>query len=131
MRNRCYLKKSRKRNNDYYNRELLLNEKIREFKNKYYSLSNPPIASEYHEMDVLRREIKYLFSCQEHHVWQKSFNRKHAYFSQLSLFKSIYMMWKRFTCFIYLEEYHNVPHHIALWAKYNGSKMVPTGVFGT
>lgn len=123
--------KRRPRNNEYYNREIMLNRKIRTFKNNFYNLHNPPIASEYDEMNELRLDIKYLLRCQEHHVWQKSFNRKHAYFSQLSLFKSIYMKWKRLTAFIYLEEYHNVPHHIAMWAKSVGSAMVPTKVFGT
>jgi hypothetical protein len=119
------------RNNEYYNRELLLNGKIREFKNNYYNLSNPPIASEYRKMDELRRDIKYLLRCQEYQVWQKSYNRKHAYFSQLSLFKSIYMLWKKFTFFVYIEEYHNVPHHLALWARTIGANMVPNGLFGT
>ena len=119
------------RNNDYFEREKLLNRKIRQFKNNYYNLSHPPIASEYHEMDALRREIKHLLRLQEYQVWQKSYNRKHAYFSQLSLFKSMYMMWKRFTCFMYLEEYHHVPHHIAMWAKVIGSTMVPGRCFGT
>jgi hypothetical protein len=123
--------KRRSGNDGYYDREQMLNRKIRTFKNNFYNLHNPPIASEYDEMNELRLNIKYLFRCQEHHVWQKSFNRKHAYFSQLSLFKSIYMKWKRLTAFIYLEEYHNVPHHIAMWAKSVGSTRVPTKVFGT
>ena len=117
-------------NNQYYERELLLNKKIREFQNKYYSL-NLESSPDYQEMDRLRREIKHLFSLQELQVWQKSYNRKHAYFSQLSLFKSMYMMWKRMTFFIYIEQYHDVPHHIALWAKTIGANMVPDGVFGT
>lgn len=121
----------RSRNDGYYDREILINRKIRTFKNNFYNLHNPPLASEYGEMNELRLDIKYLLRRQEHHVWQKSFNRKHAYFSQLSLFKSIYMKWKRFTAFIYLEEYHKVPHHIALWAKIVGSTRVPTKVFGT
>lgn len=128
---RRFHRKSKKSNNEYYNRELLLNKKIREFRNKFYNLSNPPLASEYDEMNMLRLDIKHLFHCQEHHVWQKSFNRKHAYFSQLSLFKSIYMMWKRATFFIYIEVCHDVPHHISLWAQYVGASMVPTKVFGT
>ncbi len=119
------------RNNDYYNRELLLNRKIREFQNDYYNLSKPPLPEEYRQMDMLRRDIKYLLRCQEYQVWQKSYNRKHAYFSQLSLFKSMYMMWKRLTFFIYIEQYHDVPHHIALWAKTIGANMVLGGVFGT
>lgn len=82
-------------------------------------------------MDMLRREIKYLFSLQESQVWQKSYNRKHAYFSQLSLFKSMYMMWKRDTFFTYIEEYHDVPHHISMWAKDIGANLVSTPVFGT
>jgi len=127
---RCY-KSTKKRNNVYFEREKLINRKIREFKNNYYNLSNPPIASEYHEMYVLRREIKHLLRLQEYQVWQRSYRRKHAYFSQLTLFKSIYMMWKRFTCFVYLEEYHHVPHHIAMWAKYIGSTLVPGRCFGT
>lgn len=131
MARRRYNKKKRSRHNEYYNRELLLNKKIREFQNKFYNLHNPPIESEYRSMNELRWNIKDLFRRQEHHVWQKSFNRKHAYFSQLSLFKSIYMMWKRFTFFIYIEVCHDVPHHIALWARDVGSKMVPTRVFGT
>lgn len=127
---------SRRRNrksahNEYYQREQLLNRKIREFQNNYYNLSNPPIASEYHEMDVLRREIKYLLRQQEYQVWQKSYNRKHAYFNQLSLFKSMYMLWKRYTCFVYLEEYHQVPHHIASWAKCIGSTLIDGRCFGT
>ena len=121
----------RNRNNDYYNRELLLNKKIRQFQNDYYNLSNPPSREEYRKMDALRRDIKYLLRCQEYQVWQKSYNRKHAYFSQLSLFKSMYMMWKRHTFFTHIEEYHDVPHHLALWAKTIGSNMVPKGVFGT
>ncbi|WP_297828240.1 hypothetical protein [uncultured Methanobrevibacter sp.] len=128
---RKHSKKRRHKNNDYYNRELLLNKKIKEFQNKYYELSNPPLPSEYREMDQLRHHIKYLLRCQEYQVWQKSYNRKHAYFSQLSLFKSMYMLWKRLTFFVYIEEYHNVPHHIALWAKTIGANMVPNGVFGT
>ena len=119
------------RDNDYYAREQLLNRKIRQFQNGYYKLSNPPLAEEYREMDSLRREIKYLLRCQEYQVWQKSYNRKHAYFDQLSLFKSMYMMWKRLTFFTYIEEYHQVPHHIALWAKTIGANMVPNRVFGT
>ena len=118
-------------NNDYYEREQLLNRKIRQFQNGYYNLSNPPLREEYREMDSLRRQIKYLLRCQEYQVWQKSYNRKHAYFSQLSLFKSMYMMWKRLTFFTYIEEYHQVPHHIVLWAKTIGANMVPNGVFGT
>ena len=119
------------RDNDYYAREQLLNRKIRQFQNGYYNLSDPPLREEYREMDSLRREIKYLLRCQEYQVWQKSYNRKHAYFDQLSLFKSMYMMWKRLTFFTYIEEYHQVPHHIALWAKTVGANMVPNGVFGT
>ena len=53
-------KSNRRNNNEYFEREKLINRKIRQFKNKYYNLSNPPIASEYHEMDVLRREIRCL-----------------------------------------------------------------------
>ena len=121
----------RRKNNDYFEREKEINRKIRKFKNNFYNLSNPPCASEYHEMDVLRREIKYLLRQQEYQVWQRSPRRKHAYFSQLSLFKSMYMMWKRHTCFVYLEEYHHVPHHIAMWAKYIGSTLVPGRCFGT
>jgi hypothetical protein len=82
-------------------------------------------------MDRLRREIKHLFSLQELQVWQKSYNRKHAYFSQLTLFKSMYMMWKRATFFTYIEQYHNVPHHISMWARHIGANQVPTEVFGT
>lgn len=119
------------RDNDYYAREQLLNRKIRQFQNGYYNLSDPPLREEYREMDSLRRQIKYLLRCQEYQVWQKSYNRKHAYFDQLSLFKSMYMMWKRLTFFTYIEEYHQVPHHIALWAKTVGANMVPNGVFGT
>ena len=131
MRRKNKRMRRRQRNNDYYEREQLLNRKIRQFQNDYYNLSNPPLPDEYRRMDVLRRDIKYLLRCQEYQVWQKSYNRKHAYFSQLSLFKSIYMMWKRFTFFIYIEVCHDVPHHIALWARNVGSKMVPTRVFGT
>lgn len=117
-------------NNQYYERELLLNKKIREFQNKYYSL-NLESSPNYREMDRLRREIKHLFSLQELQVWQKSYNRKHAYFSQLALFKSMYMLWKRATFFTYIEEYHNVPHHISMWARHIGANQVPTEVFGT
>ena len=117
-------------NNQYYERELLLNKKIREFQNKYYSL-NLESSPDYQEMDRLRREIKHLFSLQELQVWQKSYNRKHAYFSQLALFKSMYMLWKRATFFTYIEEYHDVPHHISMWAKHIGANQVPAGVFGT
>ena len=117
-------------NNQYYERELLLNKKIREFQNKYYSL-NLESSPDYQEMDRLRREIKHLFSLQELQVWQKSYNRKHAYFSQLALFKSMYMLWKRATFFTYIEEYHNVPHHISMWARHIGANQVPTEVFGT
>lgn len=120
-----------RRTNEYYEREQELNRKIREFQNKYYSLQSPSTPAQYREMDMLRREIKYLFSLQESQVWQKSYNRKHAYFSQLSLFKSMYMMWKRATFFTYLEEYHNVPHHISMWAKDIGSNLVSGRVFGT
>lgn len=118
-------------NNEYYNRELLLNKKIKQFQNDYYNLSNPPLPSEYRRMDALRKDIKYLLRCQEYQVWQKSYNRKHAYFNQLSLFKSMYMLWKRLTFFTYIEIYHHVPHHIALWAKTIGANMVPGRVFGT
>lgn len=131
MARKRFNKHKKSRNNEYYERELLLNKKIREFQNNFYNLHDPPIASEYNAMNELRWNIKDLFRRQEHHVWQKSFNRKHAYFSQLSLFKSIYMMWKRFTFFIYIEECFDVPHHIAMWARNVGSKMVPKGVFGT
>lgn len=123
--------RKRHRNNAYYDRELLLNKKIRQFQNDYYNLSNPPLPEEYRRMDMLRRDIKYLLRCQEYKVWKKSYNRKHAYFDQLTLFKSMYMMWKRKTFFIYIEEYHNVPHHLALWAKTIGANMVPGRVFGT
>lgn len=118
------------KNSPYYERELLLNRKIREFQNKYYTL-NLESSPNYQEMDRLRREIKYLFSLQELQVWQKSYNRKHAYFSQLTLFKSMYMLWKRATFFTYIEQYHNVPHHISMWARHIGAKMVPNPVFGT
>lgn len=118
------------KNNQYYERELLLNRKIKEFQNKYYSL-NLESSPDYREMDRLRREIKHLFSLQELQVWQKSYNRKHAYFSQLALFKSMYMLWKRATFFTYIEEYHDVPHHISMWARHIGANQVPTEVFGT
>ncbi len=117
-------------NNQYYERELLLNRKIREFQNKYYTLDLQS-SPDYREMDRLRREIKHLLSLQELQVWQKSYNRKHAYFDQLALFKSMYMLWKRATFFTYIEEYHNVPHHISMWAKDIGAKQVPGRVFGT
>ena len=55
-----------RRNDDYYNRELLLNRKIRQFQNDYYNLSNPPLPDEYRKMDALRREIKHLLRCQEY-----------------------------------------------------------------
>lgn len=119
------------RNSEYYERELLLNRMIRQFQRDYYNLSTPPTNEEYVEMDVLRREIKYLLRCQEYQVWQKSYNRKHAYFSQLSLFKSMYMMWKRLTVANYLEEYHGVPHHVSMWVKDIGSQRLPGKVFGT
>ena len=118
------------KNNKYYERELLLNRKIKEFQNKYYSL-NLESSPDYREMDRLRREIKHLLSIQELQVWQKSYNRKHAYFSQLALFKSMYMLWKRATFFTYIEEYHDVPHHISMWARHIGANQVPTEVFGT
>ena len=130
MRGRKYSRR-RHKDNDYYRREQLLNKKIRQFQNDYYNLSDPPCPDEYRHMDALRREIKYLLRCQEYQVWQKSYNRKHAYFSQLSLFKSMYMKWKRLTFFIYIEIYHKVPHHIALWAKTIGANLVPNRVFGT
>lgn len=120
----------RHRNSEYYERELLLNRKIREFQNKYYTLDLQS-SPNYREMDRLRREIKHLFSLQELEVWQKSYNRKHAYFDQLALFKSMYTLWKRATFFTYIEEYHNVPHHISMWAKVIGANQVPTRVFGT
>ena len=120
----------RHKNNEYYERELLLNRKIREFQNKYYTLDLQS-SPNYQEMDRLRREIKHLLSLQELEVWQKSYNRKHAYFDQLALFKSMYMLWKRATFFTYIEEYHNVPHHISMWAKVIGANQVPTRVFGT
>ena len=119
----------RHNNNLYYEREQLLNRKIREFQNKYYALDLES-SPDYREMDRLRREIKHLFSLQELEVWQKSYNRKHAYFDQLALFKSMYMMWKRATFFTYIEQYHNVPHHISMWAKHIGANQVPTEVFG-
>ena len=119
----------RHNNNQYYEREQLLNRKIREFQNKYYALDLES-SPDYQEMDRLRREIKHLFSLQELEVWQKSYNRKHAYFDQLALFKSMYMMWKRATFFTYIEQYHNVPHHISMWAKHIGAIQVPTEVFG-
>lgn len=118
------------KNNQYYERELLLNRKIKEFQNKYYSL-NLESSPDYREMDRLRREIKHLLSLQELQVWQKSYNRKHAYFSQLALFKSMYMLWKRATFFTYIEEYHDVPHHISMWARHIGANQVSTEVFGT
>ena len=119
----------RHNNNLYYEREQLLNRKIREFQNKYYALDLES-SPDYRDMDRLRREIKHLFSLQELEVWQKSYNRKHAYFDQLALFKSMYMMWKRATFFTYIEQYHNVPHHISMWAKHIGANQVPTEVFG-
>lgn len=120
-----------KRDNEYYKREVKLNRKIRQFNNGYCNLEHPSTPAQYREMDMLRREIKYLFSLQELQVWQKSYNRKHAYFSQLSLFKAIYSMWKRDTFFTYIEEYHDVAHHISMWAKDIGSGLVSTPVFGT
>ena len=119
-----------RRNNEYYKREQELNRKIREFQNKYY-LYRPSTPAQYREMDMLRREIKYLLSLQGSQVWQKSYNRKHAYFDQLTLFKSMYMMWKRDTFFTYIEEYHDVPHHISMWARDIGSNLVSGPVFGT
>lgn len=127
---RHYRKPKFRHDNEYYKREQKLNRKIREFQNKYYALSRPSTPAQYREMDMLRREIKYLFSLQESQVWQKSYNRKHAYFDQLTLFKSMYMMWKRATFFTYIEQYHNVPHHISMWAKHIGANQVPTEVFG-
>ena len=94
---RKFKSRKRHRNNAYYDRELLLNKKIKQFQNDYYNLSNPPLPEEYRKMDMLRRDIKYLLRCQEYKVWKKSYNRKHAYFDQLTLFKSMYMMWKRKT----------------------------------
>lgn len=131
MKRRRNNSRKRHRNNDYYKREQLLNRKIRKFQQDYYNLSNPPHPDEYLEMDALRREIKHLLRCQEYQVWQKSYNRKHDYFNQLSLFKSMYMLWKRLTFFIYIEIYHNVLHHIALWAKTIGANLVPDRVLGT
>ena len=107
-------KRSRKSNNEYYEREQLINRKIKEFKNNFYNLSNPPIASEYHKMDALRKEIKYLLGLQEYQVWQKSYNRKHAYFSQLSLFKSIYMMWKSY-CYVGQNHRLHIGSRQVLW----------------
>jgi protoheme ferro-lyase len=120
-----------KRDNDYYRREQELNRKIRDFQNKYYDLQRPSTPAQYREMDMLRREIKYLLSLQGSQVWQKSYNRKHAYFDQLTLFKSMYMMWQRDTAFTYIEEYHDVPHHISMWARDIGANQVSTPVFGT
>ena len=124
-------RQNRSRNNEYFEREQQLNRMIRQFQRDYYNLSTPPTNEEYLEMDEKRRQIKYLIGCQEYQVWQKSPNRKHAYFSQLSLFKSIYMMWKRLTVPNYLEEYHHVPHHVAIWVKDVGTTIVPGKVFGT
>ena len=64
-----------KRDNDYYRREQELNRKIRDFQNKYYDLQRPSTPAQYREMDMLRREIKYLLSLQGSQVWQKSYNR--------------------------------------------------------
>lgn len=124
-------KRRKFKNNEYFRREQLLNRKIRQFQNDYYGLSTPPTMEEYRHTDQLRREIKYLMRCQEYMVWQKSPRRKHAYFNQLSLFKSIYMMWKRSTVLNYLEEYHSVPHHVGMWIKDVGRNIAGEGVFGT
>ena len=66
------------RHNEYFRREQELNKKIREFQSKYYD-SNLLTHSHYHEMDLLRREIKHLLNLQSYQVWQKSYNSKNSY----------------------------------------------------
>ena len=117
--------------NQYYQREALLNSKIKEFYNKFYSLHKPPQANEYHEMNRLRMEIKRLFNIQGRDVWNKSFNRKHVYIDQLNKFKPLYMRWKRLTVFVFLEELLHIPSHIVAWIKDIEVNKVSTRVFGT
>ena len=128
---RKHKKHKKGEHNQYYQREALLNRKIKEFYTKFYNLHKPPQANEYHEMNRLRMEIKRLFNIQGRDVWNKSFNRKHVYFDQLNKFKPLYMRWKRLTFFIFLEELLHIPTRIVNWIKDIGVNMVPNRVFGT
>lgn len=99
-------KRSRAENQAYYEREVLLSRKIYEFKQGFYNLTYPLTFSEYHKMDILRKEIKCLLDFQGEEVWYRSSTRKQVYFDQLNCFKTFYPKWKSVTYGIYLKLYH-------------------------
>ena len=118
---------TRRHKNYKHERELLLNEKIREFQNKYYALDLQS-SPQYQVVAGLRRKIKHPLSLRKPEVWQKPYNRKHAYFNQLALFKSMHALQKRDAFFTCIEHYHDMPRHMP---KCIGAKQVPSEVFGT
>ena len=89
----------------YYRREKLINNKINEFKNKYYDYNYLNDYETYVELFILKSEIKQLFYNQEQILSTQSYRRRSIYYQQLSRFKRIYSKWKnetRFAFFSYI-----------------------------
>lgn len=94
---------------EFYDREREINRKVSNFIKTYYSLSYPPVDSEYDYMNNERIEIKRLFRMQDKDVWKQSSRRKRFYYKQLNEFKYYYVAWKKMTYYIYLEREYHIP----------------------
>ena len=85
-------KRKNKKTEDFYQREREINKRVANFIKTYYSLSYPPIDSEYEYMNNERIEIKRLFDLQDKDVWKQSPRRKRFYYKQLIIFKFISLL---------------------------------------
>ena len=83
-------KKRKRQNDDFYQREIILNKKIADFRNSFYQLKNPPSFDEYYVMNKKRMDIKSLLDLQGKDLSQPSWRRRTFYYLQLDKFKRIY-----------------------------------------
>lgn len=107
-------KKRKKQKSNYgifFKREKEINLLLNDFVKRYYSLSYPPLESEYHYMNELRLQIKKLFHLQDENVWKQNQRRKNIYYQQLERFKYYYVAWKYLTFYIYLNLNYGIPIH--------------------
>lgn len=105
-------KKRKRQNDDFYQREIILNKKIADFRNSFYQLKNPPSFDEYYVMNKKRMDIKSLLDLQGKDLSQQSWRRRTFYYLQLDKFKRIYTRWKKYTYYIFLTVVYNVPIHL-------------------
>lgn len=112
-------KKKNKRLSDiYYNREVLLNKKIKEMWDNTYHNIDFDSFTDYEYMNKLRLDIKSLLDNQSRDMCKVSMSRRAVYYNQLSKFKKCYSYWKRMTYLVYIFKRYDIPVHLYNSVKY-------------